>query len=99
MQNEPSMLMMHPTLTMALSQEVLARLASLSGYDQMLEMDTVSRNTGIGLAEIESQIAAYKAGATQQPMANQADFSPVASKELVDLGAAQPRKYRSQVYR
>ena len=90
MQNEPSMLMMHPTITMALSQEVLARLASLSGYDQMLEMDSVSRNTGIGLAEIESQIAAYKAGATQQPMTNQADFSPVASKELVDLGAAQP---------
>ena len=48
---------------MALPQDVLARLASLSGYDQMLEMDAVSRTHGVGLAEIESQIAAYKAGA------------------------------------
>ena len=76
---------------MALPQDVLARLASLTGYDQMLEMDTVSRTHGVGLAEIESQIAAYKAGATQ-PEANApvADFDPVASKELVDLENAQP---------
>ena len=47
---------------MPLPQDVLARLASLSGYDQMLEMDAVSRNHGVGLAEIESQLAAYKAG-------------------------------------
>ena len=39
---------------MALPTDVLARLASLSGYDQMLEMDAVSRTHGIGLAEIES---------------------------------------------
>ncbi len=76
---------------MALPQDVLARLASLTGYDQMLEMDTVSRTHGVGLAEIESQIAAYKTGATQ-PEANApvADFDPVASKELVDLENAQP---------
>ena len=76
---------------MALPQDVLARLASLSGYDQMLEMDAVSRTHGVGLAEIESQIAAYNAGATQQQATNPvADFDPVASKELVDLENAQP---------
>ena len=76
---------------MALPQDVLARLASLSGYDQMLEMDAVSRTHGVALAEIESQIAAYKAGATQQQATNPvADFDPVASKELVDLENAQP---------
>ena len=76
---------------MALPQDVLARLASLSGYDQMLEMDAVSRTHGVGLAEIESQLAAYKAG-TMQPQVNNpvADFDPVASKELVDLENAQP---------
>ena len=76
---------------MALPQDVLARLASLTGYDQMLEMDTVSRTHGVGLAEIESQIAAYKVGATQPQVNNPvADFDPVASKELVDLENAQP---------
>ena len=45
---------------MPLPQDVLARLASLSGYDQMLEMDAVSRNHGVGIAEIESQLAATK---------------------------------------
>ena len=71
---------------MALPNDVLARLASLSGYDQMLEMDAVSRTHGVGLAEIETQIAAYKAGAT----ASEVDFSPVSHKEVVDLGPAQP---------
>lgn len=76
---------------MALPQDVLARLASLTGYDQMLEMDSVSRNTGIGLAEIESQVAAYKANPSEQSgVKYQADFQPVASKELVDLSASQP---------
>ena len=76
---------------MALPQDVLARLASLSGYDQMLEMDSVSRTHSVGLAEIESQLAAYKAGATQPQATNPvADFDPVASKELVDLENAQP---------
>ena len=76
---------------MALPQDVLARLTSLTGYDQMLEMDSVSRTHGVGLGEIESQIAAYKAGATQPQVDNQvADFDPVASKELVDLENAQP---------
>ena len=56
----------------------------------MLEMDAVSRTHGVGLAEIESQLAAYKA--TAQPQVNNpvADFDPVASKELVDLENAQP---------
>ena len=83
--------MMLQPLSMALPQDVLARLASLSGYEQMLEMDSVSRNTGMGLAEIESQVAAYKASASQPSGVNpQADFQPVASKELVDLSASQP---------
>ena len=83
--------MMLQHLSMALPQDVLARLASLSGYEQMLEMDSVSRNTGMGLAEIESQVAAYKASASQPSGVNpQADFQPVASKELVDLSASQP---------
>ena len=76
---------------MVLPNDVLARLSSLTGYDQMLEMDVVSRNHGIGLAEIESQIAAYKAGSMQSEAPNPvADFSPVASKELVDLESSQP---------
>ena len=78
------------SIAMALPQDVLARLASLTGYDQMLEMDNVSRNMGIGLAEIESQIAAYKASPQQGGINSEADFMPVASKELVDLGAAHP---------
>ena len=41
---------------MALPGDVLAKLSSLSGYDQMLEMDAVSRNFGISLGDIESQI-------------------------------------------
>ena len=54
---------------MALPQDVLARLARLSGYDQMLEMDAISRNHGVGLAEIESQLEAYKA--EEQSIVNQ----------------------------
>ena len=82
--------MVPPGQCMPLPQEVLARLASLSGYDQMLEMDAVSRNHGVGLAEIESQLAAYKAGATNNQSNEAAEFSPVASKEVVDLDNAQP---------
>ncbi len=77
---------------MALPTEVLTRLASLSGYDQMLEMDTVSRTHGIGLAEIESQLAAFKTAAAAPPATENIEqaFTPVAQKELVDLGPAQP---------
>jgi len=89
MQNEPSMCMGLPEQPMPLPQDVLARLASLSGYDQMLEMDAVSRNHGVGLAEIESQLAAYKAGAINNQSNEVVDFSPVASKEVVDLDNAQ----------
>tara|TARA_B100000700_G_scaffold60318_1_gene65942 strand:- start:7143 stop:7622 length:480 start_codon:yes stop_codon:yes gene_type:complete len=83
--NEPS------STNMALPNDVLARLASLSGYDQMLEMDAVSRTHGVGLAEIETQIAAYKAGATApEATSSEVDFSPVSHKEVADLGPAQP---------
>ena len=75
---------------MALPDDVLARLASLTGYDQMLEMDAISRTHGVGLAEIESQLAAYKARGSNPPPNEVADFSPVASKELIDLESAQP---------
>ncbi len=76
---------------MALPTDVLARLASLSGYDQMLEMDAASRTHGIGLAEIESQIAAYKAAATAPvTTTSEAEFTPVSHKEVVDIGPAQP---------
>ena len=79
-----------PGLRMALPDDVLARLASLTGYDQMLEMDAISRTHGVGLAEIESQLAAYKAGTSNPPPDEVADFSPVSSKELIDLENAQP---------
>ena len=61
-QNEPSMCMGFPAARMALPHDVLARLASLTGYDQMLEMDSISRSHNLGLAEIESQLAAFKSG-------------------------------------
>ena len=89
-QNEPSMCMGCPGVCMALPQDVLARLARLSGYDQMLEMDAISRNYGVGLAEIESQLEAYKAGAINSQSNHVADFSPVANKEVAPLEGAQP---------
>ena len=79
--------------TMALPADVLTRLASLSGYDQMLEMDTVSRTHGVGLAEIESQLAAFNASApvtTPSPIDVEDEFVPGAYKDVVDLGPAQP---------
>tara|TARA_B110001452_G_scaffold264314_1_gene267130 strand:+ start:2464 stop:2904 length:441 start_codon:yes stop_codon:yes gene_type:complete len=80
---------------MALPADVLSRLASLSGYDQMLEMDTISRNHGVGLAEIEVQLAAFKTAAaapSHQPSSNELteQFVPVAHKGVVDLDTAQP---------
>lgn len=83
--------MRHPAQRMALPADVLSRLASLSGYDQMLEMDTVSRNHGVGLAEIESELAAFNAAATA-PESTQVEqeFVPGAYKEPVDFESAQP---------
>ena len=90
---------------MPLPNDVLAKLAGLSGYDLILEMDVVSRNHGIQLAQIESEIASYKAQATSQGTSGVADFQPVSYKEEVDLSQAQnvqaepqyisnPEKYR-----
>ena len=90
MQNEPSMRMSFQSLIMVLPQDVLAKLATLSGYDQILEMDAVSRNHKVSLAEIESQLASYKAGERTHQSNDAADFSPVASKDLVDLETARP---------
>ena len=78
---------------MALPADVLSRLASLSGYDLMLEMDTISRTHNTGLAEIESQLAAFKQAATAQPVQQDdfvEDFVPGAHKDVVDLDQAQP---------
>ena len=75
---------------MALPHDVLARLASLTGYDQMLEMDSISRSHNVGLAEIESQLAAFKSGTINTQSDEIADFSPVSSKEVVNLENAQP---------
>lgn len=76
---------------MPLPPDVLAKMATLSGYDLMLEMDTASRNHGTGLAEIESELAAYKAGAVAQaPPSVVDDFVPGAYKDVVDLETAQP---------
>ena len=74
---------------MALPHDVLARLASLTGYDQMLEMDSISRSHNVGLAEIESQLAAFKSGTINTQSDEIADFSPVSSKEVVNLENAQ----------
>ena len=75
---------------MPLPDDVLAKLASLSGYDQMLEMDAASRNYGLSLAQIESEMAAYKANANRPQSGNEMeDFTPVAYKDEVDLSVAQ----------
>ena len=76
---------------MPLPHDVLSKLSSLSGYDQMLEMDTISREHSISLAEIEIELAAFNSGS--QPAANTGhmdDFVPAPYKEEVDLSAAQP---------
>ena len=74
---------------MPLPNDVLAKLAGLSGYDLILEMDVVSRTHGIQLAQIESEIASYKAQATSQGTSGVADFQPVSYKEEADLSQAQ----------
>ena len=50
----------------ALPEGLLGKLAQLSGYDLILEMDKVSRETGITTSEIEAQIARFKIGGNQQ---------------------------------
>ena len=80
---------------MALPGDVLAHLASLSGYEQMLEMDTISRTHGVGLAEIESELAQFKMAATAPasdpaPVSFEEEFVPGAYKEAVDLESARP---------
>ena len=69
---------------------ILARLSTMSGYELTLELDSISRELGITTAEIESQIAFYKAhGAVQQQQQTVPDFEPTAVKEMVDLSSAQ----------
>ncbi len=80
-----------PGMIMPLPPDVLARLASLSGYDQMLEMDAISRTHSIGLAQIESELATYRAGPQTPALASVEDqFVPGAYKDAVDLDTAQP---------
>lgn len=80
----------HPGSSMPLPTDVLAKLATLSGYDLMLEMDAASRTHGTGLAEIESELAAYKAGAVAHTPPVVDEFVPGAYKDVVDLDTAQP---------
>lgn len=77
---------------MAIPREVMERLAKMEGYDLMLEMDSASRKYNIGLSEIESLVDAYKSGDTSMfnADAKNVNFSPVSSKELVDLDLAKP---------
>ena len=77
---------------MAIPRDVMERLAKMEGYDLMLEMDSASRKYNIGLSEIESLVDAYKSGDTSMfnADAKNVNFSPVSSKELVDLDLAKP---------
>ena len=55
----------------------------------MLEMDSVSRTHGVGLAQIEQELAAFQAAATQPIQENPVvGFDPGAHKEVVDLAGA-----------
>ena len=68
--------------------DILARLSTMSGYELTLEIDGISRESGLTAAEIDSQIAFYKAhGAVQQQAIP--DFEPTPVKEMVDLSGAQ----------
>ncbi len=68
---------------------ILARLSTMSGYELTLEMDGISRELGLTNAEVESQMAFYKAhGAVQQQQAVP-NFEPTPVKDVVDLSGAQ----------
>ena len=79
---------------MPLPNEVLARLCTLSGYEQMLEIDSVSRIHGISAEQIQQEIAAFQAGPTLPTQSTEidpfGDFSPGAHKDLVDLSESKP---------
>jgi len=76
---------------MPLPHDVLLRLSNLSGYDQMLEMDNVSREHGISLSQIESELATFAAGGQPATTVNPIDdFVPGAYKEEIDLTMAEP---------
>ena len=76
---------------MPLPHDVLTRLSNLSGYDQMLEMDNVSREHGISLSQIESELAAFAAGVQPTTAVNPIDdFVPGAYKNEVDLTMVEP---------
>ncbi len=79
---------------MPLPNDVLARLCGLSGYEQMLEIDAVSRNHGISSDQIQQEMAAFQAGPVVPTQPTEidpfADFNPGAHKDLVDLSQAQP---------
>jgi hypothetical protein len=76
---------------MPLPHDVLTRLSNLSGYDQMLEMDNVSREHGISLSQIESELAAFAAGVQPTIAVNPIDdFVPGAYKDEIDLTMAEP---------
>ena len=65
----------------ALPDALLGKLAQLNGYDLILEMDKVSRETGITTSEIEAQIARFKIGGSQQ--------EPIIHTEVQEEAASQ----------
>ncbi|MDP6870179.1 MAG: hypothetical protein QGI21_05350 [Candidatus Poseidoniaceae archaeon] len=73
---------------MPLSQEALEKLINLSGYDKMLEMDSISRVHGISLSEIEAEINIYKSNKQQLNASNDVGFEPVEQKDFVNLDEA-----------
>ena len=85
----------------ALPDGLLGKLAQLSGYDLILEMDKVSRETGITTSEIEAQIARYKMGDSQQEPIIPAEVQEEAilHNDLNSVGRSpkfiqQPQQYR-----
>ena len=85
----------------ALPDGLLGKLAQLSRYDLILEMDKVSRETGITTSEIEAQIARYKMGGSQQEPIIPAEVQEEAilHNDLNSVGRSpkfiqQPQQYR-----
>ncbi len=70
---------------MRLPVEVLEKLTNLSGYDQMLEMDTISREYGLSLSEIEAELNVYKSNSMQNKTVPEVDFKPQETKEIVNI--------------
>ena len=74
------------------SQEDLARLASLSGYDRMLAIDAVARTHGMTREDVEHALNAHLGGAAPEAQTEQPPFAaapdvpaPPSAMETLDL--------------